>query len=273
MGQDKKQLTKLLQFVKDLYDHPDNQEFAAGIQDIVLNDLRLGGNRENWTKQINEIYELCLRKNLREQAEDLYKDFPIIGITEKLVVLYVNMENARRANDFDSFGRYLFLQIELIVGAIIREDGFKKLYERIRKTKPLTRYDREARVSFRVDYVPKKATESGIKDTVDSFLILSKDNYGKPIETLGAIDKCRIVIYTICHGTKVSGPVKEFETISAIYNVRNHESHTGGDITEVQRGYYERLITDKTKNYLRFLGFLLDFIKGISSNYPSYNNL
>ena len=35
MGQDKKQLTELLAFVKDLYDHPDNKEFAAGIQAIL----------------------------------------------------------------------------------------------------------------------------------------------------------------------------------------------------------------------------------------------
>ena len=71
MGQDKKQLTKLLAFVKGLYEDPDNKEFAAGIQSIVLNDLRAGDRRESWTKQINEIYELCLKKNLREQAEDL----------------------------------------------------------------------------------------------------------------------------------------------------------------------------------------------------------
>ena len=38
MGQDKKQLTKLLAFVKELYEHPDNKEFAAGIRDIVKND-------------------------------------------------------------------------------------------------------------------------------------------------------------------------------------------------------------------------------------------
>ena len=40
MGQDKKQLTKLLAFVKELYDHPDNKDFAAGIQAIVINDLK-----------------------------------------------------------------------------------------------------------------------------------------------------------------------------------------------------------------------------------------
>lgn len=280
MGQDKKQLTKLLQFVKELYDHPDNSEFAAGIQDLVLSDLRLEGNRENWSKQINEIYELCLRKNLREQAEDLYKDFPLTSIIGKLVELYVSMENARRANDFDSFGRYLFLQIELIVGTIIKEDSFVKLYESIRNMKPLTFYNRETKKSFRADFVPSKLSRNGseetasIKDTVDKYLLFSGERLGKPIVSLHALEKCRVVMYTVCYRAKIDRwPKKDFDTLYSIYNVRNHESHAGGDITEVQRGYYERLITDKTKNYLRFLGFLLDFIKGISSNYPNLSHI
>lgn len=84
MGQDKKQLTKLLAFVKGLYDDPDNKEFAAGIQAIVLKDFHTGQGREIWIKQISEIYELCLKKNLREQAEDLYKSFPMPEIAEEL---------------------------------------------------------------------------------------------------------------------------------------------------------------------------------------------
>ena len=279
MGQDKKQLTKLLIFVKELYDNPDNKEFAAGIQSIVLNDIRSDNNREGWTQQINEIYELCLQKNLREQAEDLYKDFPITGIAEDLVGLYVNMENARRANDFDSFGRYLFLQIELIVGTVAKEDDFIRIYEVIRKMKPLSKYNRDTKISYRADFYQNKTKKDGskekvLKDTVDKFLFISKKSIGKPIESLGAIDKCRIVLYTVCYQAKVSGwPADDFDALSGIYNLRNHESHTGVNMTEMQQEYYDKLIVDKTKNYLRFLGFLLSFIKGISDNYPISEDL
>ena len=274
MGQDKKQLTKLLKFVKELYDDPDNKEFAAGIQSFVLDDLKLEGKRESWTKQINEIYELCLRKNLREQAEDLYKDFPLTEIAEELVGLYVEMENARRANDFDSFGRYLFLQVELVVGTIIKKEDFKCLYEAVRRMKPLNRYNRETKTNIRTVFIQNKTNKEGskervTKETVDQFLLISNDSCGKPIESLGAIDKCRIVLYTVCFQAKVSGwPTEDFEVLSSIYNVRNHESHTGVNTTSTQREYYDRLIIDKTKNYLRFLGFLYGFIKGISENYP-----
>ncbi len=279
MGQDKKQLTKLLAFVKGLYDDPDNKEFAAGIQSLVLSELRNEERRESWTNQINEIYELCLKKNLREQAEDLYKDIPLSGIAKDLVDLYVEMENARRENDFDSFGRYLFLQIELIVGTIIKEDDFKRIYEAIRKMKPLSRYNRETKTYYRTDFIQNKTNKDGTKekvtkDTVDKFLFMSYDNCGKPVESLGAIDRCRIVLYTVCYQAKVSSwPTEDFDALSGIYNVRNHESHTGVNMTDAQQDYYDRLVVDKTKNYLRFLGFLLAFIKGISDNYPLSNDL
>ena len=138
MGQDKKQLSKLLAFVKDIYENPDNKEFAAGIQAIVLKDIKTGQSKEEWTAQINEIYELCLQKNLREQAEDLYKDFSIPSIAGELANLYVKMEDARRANDFDGFGRCLFLQIELIAGTIAADPQFINVYEAIRSLKPIT---------------------------------------------------------------------------------------------------------------------------------------
>ena len=270
MGQDKKQLAKLLDYVKDLYSNPDNKEFAAGIQSIVLNDMRSEPSRDTWSKQISEIYELCLKKNLREQAEDLYKDFPIIEIAPKLVKYYIEMENARRGNDFDSFGRYLFLQIELIVDTIIKDVEFKNIYEGIRQLKPITRYNSQEKTTFRCDYIQNIGKEKQIiEETVDQFLFVLKDNVGKPIEKLGAIDKCRIVIYTVCHNAIISvKPKDEFDALSGIYNVRNHESHSGVNMSDEQEKYYNGIIVDMTKNYLRFLGFLFEFIKNISKNYP-----
>lgn len=266
MGQDKKQLSKLLKFVKDLYEDPDNKEFAAGIQSIVLNDMRSEPSRDTWSKQISEIYELCLKKNLREQAEDLYKDFPIIEIASGLVDYYIKMEDARRSNDFDSFGRYLYLQIELIVDTIIKDDKFVQVYEGIRKLKPITKYNHEEKKTIRTDFSLKGNTDI---QTVDQFLLVKKENEGKPLGELGAIDKGRIVIYTICHNATVSvKPKEEFDALSGIYNVRNHESHSGVNMSDEQIRYYNGIVVDKTKNYLRFLGFLFDFIKNVSNNYP-----
>ena len=118
MGQDKKQLTKLLAFVKELYDHPDNKEFAAGIQAIVIDDLK-DKNDEN---KIAEIYEYCIQQILKEQAESLYNGFPLTDIKEELVADYVKMERAHRDNNIDDFGIRLYRQIENIVRTLAKDE-------------------------------------------------------------------------------------------------------------------------------------------------------
>ena len=264
MGQDKKQLTKLLKFVKELYDDPDNKEFAAGIQSIVLDDIRKE-EKSKWSEQISEIYELCLMNNLRDQAEDLYKDFPLTGIADRLVNYYVEMENARRKNDFNSFGLNLFLQIEIVVETLIRDQEVVDAYERIRNLPPLLQYSSADKEMVRVaDFK---------KDTVDKYLIFKDDNFGKPLTELSTLEKVRVIIYMVCFLASVEkykdAAFKEStEALSGIYNVRCHDSHSGINVTEKQEQYYKAIIVNKTMNYLRFLGFLFSFVKGVSTNYP-----
>ena len=275
MDKDKQRLlTQLLGFVKEQYDHPDNKEFAAGIQSLVINDIRKE-ERGKWSEQISEIYELCLMKNLREQAEDLYKVFPLTGIADKLVGYYVEMENARRRNDFDSFGLNLYLQVELIAETIIRDETFIKAYDGIRKLKPLTRYDMDKQSYVRINDKRKDSEGNDVFiDTVDKYLIYKSENYGKPLVSLYAMDKVKIVIYMVCFLAKVEKFPRNaaysecMDTLFALYNVRCHDSHSGVNVTPEQEAKYERLHEDKTMNYLRFLGFLLSFIKGVSQNFP-----
>ena len=126
MGQDKKQLAKLLDYVKDLYSNPDNKEFAAGIQDIVLND--------------KQFYERLLSSNLKLNPESLGKIEQYLSldyrIDSKLLPDYsfIDNENARETLisdyremlryeygtrshkiDFSEFCRYAVLQIEMLV--------------------------------------------------------------------------------------------------------------------------------------------------------------
>ena len=89
MGQDKKQLTKLLAFVKEVYDNPDNKEFAAGIRSL----LGSGDSKSTVdSEKIDEIYEFCLEKNAKDQAEGLYDEFPFESIKDSLIEDYVIME-------------------------------------------------------------------------------------------------------------------------------------------------------------------------------------
>jgi hypothetical protein len=275
MGQDKKELTKLLQFVKEIYDHPDNSEFAAGIQDLVLSDLKMG-KKSDWSRQISEIYELCLRKNLQEQAEDLYKDFPIIDISAELVDLFIEMENARRYNDFDSFGFFLFQQVELIVNTIIKSSKLGDIYLEYRSLPPFTFTDKETRLK-------RRSTDKASRfKTIEEFVLIpDKDgeyrSAGRSLSELNTNEKIRTVIYFIVHKGNIPLyylPYKEeFNTLLAISCIRNHYAHSGGTTTDYQKQVYKVVSTDKTKNYLLSLGFLHGFIKGITDNYPQLDRL
>ena len=126
MGQDKKQLAKLLDYVKDLYSNPDNKEFAAGIQSIVLND--------------KQFYERLFSNNLKLNPESLEKietylsldyhidfknspDYSLIANEAVRVQLnkdyreMLRYEYGTRSHkiDFSEFCRYAVLQIEMLV--------------------------------------------------------------------------------------------------------------------------------------------------------------
>lgn len=279
MGQDKKQLTKLLAFIKGLYDDPENKEFASGIQTIVLHDLQLDKNRGNWTKQINEIYELCLKKNLREQAEDLYKAFPMTEIAGDLASLYVEMEDARRHNDFDAFGFNLYQQIELIVNTLVNGTELSKIYNAIKGIEPFTVYDKNTGKRIRTKDKKYQTAEMLIlipKKEDDGKMIYKSS--GKPLSSLTALEKARAVFYMVNNGCDIdtyskNDIISAYSTLSSIYNVRNHDAHSGGSITDYQKRQYELLAADKTQNYLHFLSFFLIFLKGVSQNYPIPDSL
>ena len=92
---------------------------------MIKKDLQ--GNKASWSGKIDEIYEYCLKKNLHEQAEDLYKDFPLVSIRTTLIEDYVRMEEARRRNDFDEFGLHLYQQIEAIVNTLSKDEGLSAI--------------------------------------------------------------------------------------------------------------------------------------------------
>jgi hypothetical protein len=274
MGKDKKkQLTRLLAFVKELYEHPDNKEFASGIREMVLGETGTERMSDETSDIIHDIYELCVRRFLSEQAEDMYKSFPLSGISGALSKLYIEMEHSRRKNDIDGFGFYLFRQLELITNTLVSDDGFARIYDAARLLKPFIRYDKVTGGNIRVD---DKSTH-----TVEGFILIpnrSSDeskrykSLGKPLKDLSALEKIRAVIYFVVLKAEVNvfhpQVLQDFSTLSSIYNLRNYYAHSGVTSSDVQNEYYLKIQDDKTQNSLKYLSFLLMFIQGVSDNYP-----
>ena len=191
MGQDKKQLTKLLAFVKELYDNPDNKEFAAGIQAIVAHSA-LG--REIEYRKIDDIYEYCLERNAKDQAKGLYGNFPLLNIKDTLIEDYVIMERFRRRGDFLNFSAHLFLQIENICNCICADEQYKQIYSSILNANIPAFISNKS--GFNNRYTDKK------NNTVNTWLFGAFDKTEKGIEkkdlmpsSLPMLDKIKCTLY------------------------------------------------------------------------------
>ena len=268
MGQDKQQLNHLLNFVKTVYDDPDNKEFAAGIQSMIKQDLQ--GEKSSWSQKIDDIYEYCLNKNLRAQAEDLYDDFPLFSIKQTLIEDYIKMEEARRKNDFDIFGLHLYQQIENIVNYLAKDPVLEEVVAKMMDAPSLMDTRDNPNHSVKKRYGKKN---------ISSYVLINpdEDKIKAPLAKQYAMDKAYLIMYYVCYGARMTN--NQFDDwnlkkdiISDIYSVRN-VVHRGGDVSEPQKRRYEEVSAQKSQSYLRFLSGLLFIIEGVHHGYPLKSEL
>jgi len=276
MGQDKKQLTKLLAFVKELYDHPDNKEFAAGIQAIVIDDLK----QKNDDNKIAEIYEYCIRQILKEQAESLYDGFPLTNIKAELVSDYVKMERAHRDNNIDDFGIRLYRQIENIVRTLAKDETLDDVVSSMMDVPYLVSGFSNPQVQKRL-----KLTRDNqpVKTIADFVLIPSKrstkeERKGKALSEQYATDMTRLVIYFVCFGGMMQPGImfeqwkQQTEAYSDIYSIRNRV-HGGGECSEHDIQRYDAMKASATQSYFRLMSFLVFLIEGVKTGFPLSKDL
>ena len=140
MGQDKKQLTKLLAFVKGLYDEPDNRDFAAGLNAIVLNHLAITTNQE--IEKVKEALEL------RADFSIDYSFVKDIFVQRQLMIDNLRMENVLLNLSMSEMERYenycvcAFLQVENILNYYFCEKYSKDLDSILADIEDVTQYDK-----------------------------------------------------------------------------------------------------------------------------------
>ena len=294
MGQDKKQLEHLLSFVSAIYNDPDNKEFAAGVQDMIKNDLQ--GDKSSWSDKIDKIYEYCLSKNLREQAKDFYKNFPLTSIRTTLIEDYVRMEETRRKNDFNEFGLHLYQQIEAIVNTLAKDkrlslivrkmysmksyintidhnENGKYVYKKSDKYSPTDRSTNGPSIAEFILYKPKS---DGTQND-DEVAKLFEEKQKKEISSLNAIDKINVVLYFVCYQammyiSRLAEWTKNKKIFSDIYNIRNRV-HREGEPTDIQEKVYNRVVERKSQSYLRFLSALVFLVEKVEEGYKKIPEL
>ena len=264
MGQDKKQLTKLLKFVKELYNNPDNKEFAAGIQSLIEGASKAS---PDGAEKIDEIYELCLEKNAKEQALGLYEGFPFPEIVDSLVEDYVIMERFKRRGDFYNFGAHLFLQIENICNTVCAEEQYQKIYSRLMNAN-LSAYMNNNDLSNRYSD-PKHTTIN--KLIFGDYEKTEKGEYKKDLlpSKLGMYDKVKCSLYLAGFGaalrySNLGEWIYNTHLIYDIYIIRCQADHRGGVLKESQEKRLANILPHKNRYYALFFSELIYFVNKIT---------
>lgn len=219
-------------------------------------------------ERLNQIYEYCIEKIIRRQAEEFYKDFSIPSLVPTLVEDYVRMESFRRKDSFGDFCLSLYQQIECITNklcesAILSEITDKMwAYEAYVKTTEGNDLDIKERTgTYRIaDLIFPFNNKNGISNAVEKSLKTLQNQY--------AIDKIRIIVYFYGYGAKMrSSDFEGYKEITGllndIYQCRN-TNHRGNTLKEYEQDTLNRILPMKSFYYFKFLGVLaqyIDFVK------------
>ena len=288
MGPEKEYLTKLAAFVKACYEELNDEDFAAELKAIVMDDIK----EDIQNGKIDEIYEFCVHKNLLQQANNVYSSFPIQSIKSQLVSKYIKMERARRENDFDDFGLRVYQQIELIVNTIAGDEEVEYVVEKMIRAPYMTRSDRmDDRVSSRTDGSESMNIGNFVLIHSDKANVSKSQKMNIPLHEQYATDKVRLVVFFICfkgmiRSGKIINPdsrrqeyykdydewIRYTQICSNIYTVRNRV-HSGKEPSDYEVDRYEELTKNPEQTYLSFLSFLYFLIQGVNNGYPIPNDL
>ena len=215
--------------------------------------------------RLSQIYEYCIEKIIREQAEQFYKEFPITSIIPTLIEDYVRMESFHRKDNFGDSCLALYQQIENISNKICESPILAEITERM--------WGHLAFVK-----APEGQQEPDLKDRTGKMNIANLIFYGnsksglpnavekskKSLQNQFAYDKIRIIVYFYGFGTKLkNSDFDSFREITGllndIYQCRNM-NHRGNTLTQWEEETLSRIIPMKSFYYFKFLGCLAQFV-------------
>lgn len=198
---------------------------------------------------INEIYDHCIEKIIKTQAEKFYKDFPIKELVPQLMKDFCRMERFRRIDNFEDFCLALFQQVENITNWFCQNSDFNDKYNN------------------------KKNEDSCIKNiNIEKLIIKYKydERKGKPLMEMDFDVRIRAVLYFVYFNE---------QTYSNTFNSKNNElynlyqcrnlNHRGGIRYDYQEEIISTIIPNKYQYYLKFTGLLVDFVEQITKQISS----
>lgn len=227
--------------------------------------------------KLDEIYEYCIEKVLKEQAKGFYKDTLFKEIEPQLEFDFVRMERARRRNDFDEFAMAVYQQIERITNTVCSN---QKLNESVSKLMGHPAYVNSI--------VQKDGTWSAPtisdRNTTSSYqiarLLFGKSAPEKALSNLSAqwaVDKIYCVLYFLCYQAKLKSQeynqfVEYKKIYNAIYQFRNL-NHRGSVLKDDQKEIIDNIRPQQGVYYFKFMQALLFYVEGVANGLANLDEL
>lgn len=225
-------------------------------------------------ERINQIYEYCIEKIIRKQAEEFYKDFPIESIVPNLVEDFVRMESFRRKDCFGDFCLSLYQQIEGMTNKLCENKELTEIVEKMWASPAYvkTQQDSAVSISNRTDsnyniamlVFPGQNKNTGLPYSVEKSKVTLQAQF--------AGDKMRIVVYFL--GYKAMMKASEYESyvnftglLNSIYQCRNM-NHRGNTLTQWEKEAQERVLPLKSFYYFKFMGVLAQYVDYVKKGVP-----
>jgi len=225
-------------------------------------------------ERIGQIYEYCIEKIIRKQAEEFYKDFPIGSIVSDLTEDFVRMESFRRKNQFGDFCLALYQQIECMTNKLCEMRGLADIVEKMWSSPAYvkTQMGKEPTIDERSDskyniamlIFPGQNKKTGQPYSVEKSRITLQGQY--------ANDKIRIVVYFLGYKAMMkSGDYDSFVELtgllSDIYVCRNM-NHRGNTLTPWEEENLNRILPLHSFYYFKFMGVLAQYVDFIKQGFP-----
>jgi len=205
-------------------------------------------------KEIQNISEYCIEKIIEKQSSCFYKDLRLPLIKDILIRDFQKMEHERRRDDFDNFCLCTYQQIENITNSML-DDKLKSKIEENRKKKAY-KYEKNSETIEQMLTNSKRLSDQEIDDILSS-------KKGWSFST-----KFRAVLYYCYFAEDVYHPndlLPIFKVGNQLYQVRN-KNHRGSLPTDYQKKTLDEIYQNHGIYYLRFLGFLEDFVVKVNKS-------
>lgn len=262
-----------------------NPEFAFELKERLGSDALPHPMTQNGP--IDEIYEYCIERVVRKQAEEYYAAFPIEDIRQQLIHDYCRMERFRRADNFGDFCLAVYQQVECICRSLVENSDLLAICSKMWAYPAYVYVGEWKNGEYKQVDAIEVTRRANDRFRIADLVFFGKDKdgtpyanikYNKPLSEQSASDLIRIIVYFVCCQAELKK--SEYENYNAfcamlgqkLYQCRNL-NHRGAGQSDKQKEIVDEVLANQSAYYFKFMGELVHFVDTVSKGILALSDL